>query len=624
MLTAQSIYGPHACDQWDGGEVSLGRRLFRLLPEDVHDNQPLLGAGGRLVLVADVRLDNRDDLEASLNIPTARARQLCDAAILLAAWERWGEAALDRLVGVYAFAIWDRENRAFVLVRDEMSQRPLHYHRAANFFAFASMPKGLHALEQIPRAPDETRTREFLASMPEYGTASFYAGVERVEAGCLVTVTASSLHSRRFWRPERRPIKLASSDDYAAALRDHLDRAVRAQLRGAEGRVGAHLSGGLDSSAVAATAARLLAPVGGQVVAFTAVPREGYAGPAPVWAMADEGPLAASVAAQYPNIEHVPVRTTGRLQTETLDRDHFIYDRPTANVFNNGWWHEINRRACERGLAIVLMGANGNLSLTYNGLDALPELIGQGRIGDWWRLARLVVRAGTMRWRGALFYSLGPWAPGPLWNWLNRIRGGYAVDVPHWSALNPALIPGLNRAGRMRSAGFDHFERPSADPFHWRTANLIYSDRGNYNKGDLGGWGIDLRDPTSDRRLFEFCLNIPTEQFIAGGVPRAFARHALTDRLPGAVLAERRRGRQAADWHEAATAGRRDLAEQVARLEQFEPAARMLDLPRLRKLVDNWPDVGWESDRVSDPYRHALLRGLSVGQFLRRASGSNR
>ncbi len=624
MMTAQSIYGPHACDQWDDGEVSLGRRLFRTLPEDKHDRQPLVGAGGRLALVADLRLDNREDLETSLNIPHAKARQLCDAAILLAAWERWGEAALDRLVGVYAFAIWDRQRGALLLVRDESSERPLHYHRAAGFFAFASMPKGLHALEQIPRAPDQKRAREFLASMPEYGTASFFAGVERVEPGCLVTVTAGGLESTRHWRPRRRPIKFPRQDDYVEALREHLDVAVRAQLRGADGKVGSHLSGGLDSSAVAATAARLLAPTGGRVVAFTSVPREGFAGPALIWKIADEGPLAATVAARYSNIEHVLVRSTGRLQTETFDRDHFLCDRPLTNVINNDWWHEINRSAGERGLRIMLTGANGNLSMTYSGLDALPELMGRGRLGDWWRLARAVVGAGTMRWRGALFYSLGPWMPGPLWNWLNRIRGGYVVDVPHWSALNPALIPGLERARRMRSAGYDHFARPSADPFHWRSTDLSYSDKGNYNKGDLGCWGIDLRDPTSDRRLFEFCLNIPTEQFMAGGIPRALARHMLTDRLPAAVLAETRRGSQAADWYLTATSGRSELAEQVARLEQFAPAARMLDLPRLRKLVDNWPAEGWELDRVAEPYRHALLRGLSVGQFLRRASGSNR
>jgi asparagine synthase (glutamine-hydrolysing) len=624
MLAAQTLYGPHACDQWDGGEISLGRRLFRLLPEDRYDNQPLMGAGGRFVLVADLRLDNRDELEASLDFPADRARRSCDAAILLAAWERWGEDSFDRLVGDYAFAVWDLERAALTLARDSMSQRPLHYHQGGKFFAFASMPKGLHALEQIPRVPDETQVRDFLALMPEHGPRSFFAGVERIEPGHFVTVTASGLQSTRHWRPRRSPIKLAGPVEYAEALRAHLDQSVRAQLRGADGRVGAHLSGGLDSSGVAATAARLLAPTGGRIVGFTSVPRDGFAGASPKWFISDEGPLAATVAARYPNIEHVLVRPTGRLQTESLDRNYFFYDRPLANLCNFDWLHEINRQARDRGLAVLLSGGAGNLSLTYSGLNVLPELIARRRPAAWLREARQIVRAGTMRWRGVLFSSLGPWMPGPLWNRLNRLRGGYVEDIGELTALNPMLFEGLERDRRMRTMGVDPFARPSPDAFSWRIAMLAYGDNGNYNKGDLGGWGIDQRDPTSDRRLVEFCLNIPTEQFISGGVPRSLARRVLADRLPAAILEETRRGYQAADWHQAATAGRSELANQIERLKDCPPAAAALDLPRLRRLVADWPSDGWESDRVIAPYRNALLRGLSVGHFLWRASGRNR
>jgi asparagine synthase (glutamine-hydrolysing) len=148
-------------------------------------------------------------------------------------------------------------------------------------------------------------------------------------------------------------------------------------------------------------------------------------------------------------------------------------------------------------------------------------------------------------------------------------------------------------------------------------------DLGNYNKGVLGGWGIDTRDPTADRRLIEFCLSVPMEQILRGGKLRALARRALSDRLPADVLNEPRRGYQAADWHEGLTKGRNALALEVQRLEECKPAARLLDLRRMRRLVEDWPTAGWESDVVRIPYRLALLRGISVGHFLRKASGSN-
>ena len=171
--------------------VALGRRLMRVLPEDTFDHQPLIGGEGRYVLVADVRLDNRDELTEALRIPEPSARNLCDAAILLAAIERWDESCFDRVIGDYAFALWDGPRRRLLLARDPLGQRPLHYHRGNKFCAFASMPKGLHALPEVPYAPDEERIAEALVLIPETGTRSFFLGIERVEPGHVVVITAS-------------------------------------------------------------------------------------------------------------------------------------------------------------------------------------------------------------------------------------------------------------------------------------------------------------------------------------------------------------------------------------------------------------------------------------------------
>src|SRR5262245_1348561 len=97
MLRSQELYGPHGAAKWSDGAVAIGRQLMRILPEDVFDRQPLLGGDGRYVLVADLRLDNRDELIESLQISPPQARTLCDAAILLAAFERWEESCLERL-----------------------------------------------------------------------------------------------------------------------------------------------------------------------------------------------------------------------------------------------------------------------------------------------------------------------------------------------------------------------------------------------------------------------------------------------------------------------------------------------------------------------------------------------
>jgi asparagine synthase (glutamine-hydrolysing) len=623
MLGAQAIYGPHDNTQWDGGHVALGRRLFRTLPEDIHDSQPLSGGGGRYMLVADLRLDNRDELIAGLQISPERARAMADANILLSAWERWREACLDHLVGDYAFAIWDAAEKRLVLARDPLGMRPLHYHRGRNFFAFASMPKGLHALPEIPRAPDEERVAEFLALLPETGSQSFFKGVERVEAGHIAVVTANGISSRRHWEPKRKTVKLASADEYAQAMLHHLDQAVRAQLRGADGAVAAHLSSGFDSSAVTTSAAIEMAQRGGKVIAFTSVPREGYDGPNPRGRLGDEGPIAAKTAAMHANIEHVLIRNNRKSPFANLDRAFFLYDRPMLNLCNMVWVEAINDAARARKLSVLLTGQMGNMSISYGGETLLPQLLRSGRLLKLCREGIGAVRKRHMRSLAVLNATFGPYTPLALWTWINKAFEDRDTGIQTYSAINPQRLAELDIPARARARALDLSYRPRKDGFDTKLWVMRRVDLGNSIKGTLGGWGIDQRDPTTDRRLIEFCLGIPEEQYLAGGVTKALARRAFAGRVAGEVINERGKGYQAVDWHEGLIAARASAGEEIGRLSDCAPAMAALDQSRLRNLMENLPDSGWEKREVMEQYRLALLRGIATGHFLRKASGSN-
>ena len=621
MLSAQKLYGPHDGAQWSDAAVALGRRLMRVLPEDAFDRQPLVGGEGRYVLVADVRLDNRDELTEALRIPRPQARSLCDAAVLLSAIERWDESCLERIVGEYAFAVWDGARRRLLLARDPLGHRPLHYHRGNKFFAFASMPKGLHSIPEIPYASDEERIVEFLARIPNTGTKSFFAGIERVQPGHVVAVTANGLATRRHWQPSRRQIVLRRPEDYSEALRELLDQAVSCRLRGT-GEVGADLSGGLDSGAVAATAARLLAPSGRRLFAFTVVPREGYDGPAPRNRIIDEGIHAAATAALYPNIEHVLVRNEGRSPLEDLDRQFFLCERPARALYGAGWRHSLNNAIRKRNVRVILTGSCGNMGLSYDGMELLPELLRGGRWLRLWREARGLA-SRRMRWRGVLAKTFGPWCPPALWVLLNKVATGYAMEVGDSLAIHPRLLAELDVPVRAKARNLDLVGRPWKDGFAMRLWALQRIDPGDQFKGDLARWQIDHRDPTADVRLLEFCFAVPTEQFLREGTPRALARRALEDRLPKQVLEEPRRGLQAADWHEDLTAARDRIVDELDRLAACPATAAVLDLPRLRRLTENWPSSGWERDDVSVPYE-TMAGAISAGHFLRRVAGGNR
>jgi asparagine synthase (glutamine-hydrolysing) len=197
------------------------------------------------------------------------------------------------------------------------------------------------------------------------------------------------------------------------------------------------------------------------------------------------------------------------------------------------------------------------------------------------------------------------------------------MDVLHYTAIRAERLAELDLPRLAAERELDLSYRPRIGAVESRVWVIGRADLGSYNKGTLAGWGIDQRDPTADRRLIEYCLSLPMSAFIAHGESRALARRALADRLPQAVIDERRKGYQAVDWHEGMRTGRADIAAELERLSPCAPAARTLDLERLQRLIEQCPDDGWGRHETVAAYRLALYRGVSAGHFLRKATGSN-
>lgn len=619
MLRALTCYGPDHGAHWHDDRVAMGRRLYRLLDEDRFDRQVQVGGGGRFVLVGDMRLGNRDELAQALAIDPDRAGGMCDAALVLAAWERWDLECCDHLLGDWAFALWDRAERRLVLARDALGMRPLYFHRGADFFAFATMAKGMHALADIPYAADQAHMAGFVALTPEVGSRTFFAGIERVPPGHLVVISDGRVVIRPWWRPDLSPMPAPRGQELIEAMREQLDVAVGRCLRGVR-EVAAHLSAGLDSSGVVATAARHLAAKGGKVVAFTATPRPGYDGAVPSGRIGDEGPLAAATAALYPNVEHVPIPTDGRSPLADLDRYFHLFERPMLNLCNGIWINAINDAARARRLSVLLTGQMGNMTLSYAGGEALAETMLAGKWRRWWQIARGSVRTGWRKPKGVVVASLGPFCPPGLWLWLNRVLMGRSLnDIRAYAALAPAQLANL-----ADIANHDVTFRPWANGARMRLWALGRVDSGFYHKGVLAGWGLDQRDPTADRHLVEFCLRLPAEAFIGpDAIHRWLGRQVLADRLPPEVTGCTRKGWQLVDWHEPLTAARDAVAAELDRQAACPDVGAVVDMARLRRLTEDWPTGGWASEKVIASYRLALLRGLSAGHFLRRASGSN-
>lgn len=615
MLAAQAAYGPSARSVERLGKAAFGRAFYALLPEDRHDRQPRVFGASRFLGVADARIDNREELIAALGMCSIEAGSISDGGLLLAAFERWQDEAFPRIFGAFAAAIWDSAAQRLVLARDALGEAPLHYHKGADFIAFASMPSGLHAVPGVKRAPDEEQVATFLLDQVEAGGRSFFEGIERVKTGHVLSATRSRTAARRYWSPTTRPSRLGSFEAYIEAFREAVDQAVAPRLRGSGGSVGAHLSSGIDSSTVSATAARLLGREGGTVTAYTSAPRIGYGGAVPRGRVADESPLAAQTSALYPNMRHVILRPSGGSVLRLLDDAAAYVQQPLGHPCNNLWWNAINDAAAGSGFRIMLTAQLGNLTLSAGGLGELAGRIRSGRWLSWAREARALAAGGTVTPRGIVASSFGPWVPRPIWRWTTaRSLGTSGGFEP-----SDLLAPKWRRyfAGRAMEGFRD--VRPPADPRGVRLMMLRSVDGANKRKAALARWGLAERDPTGDRRLVEFALALPPEMLLRDGVPRPLMRASLSDRLPEPILHSRLRGYQSADWHE--RFGRREAMEVLEQV-QCDAVGRVIDLEALRRMIAAWPSSGWERLSVVNEYRMAVARALSAAHFLCYASSN--
>lgn len=608
MLSAQrDCGGDFAAEAF--GDIAIGRGLLPLLREDRFDRQPARSSNGRYAVVADVRLDNRDELADLLGIDIEDRRVLSDSAMIVTLIERRGVEAVDRLLGDFALACFDRSRDCLHLVRDPLGQRPLFWHRGRGFVAFASMPRGIHALPDVPRASAPEAVARYVGRRPLGVEQSFFTGIRRVPPGQVVTITADSETLSRYWTPQRRELRLPSFAAYVEAFRAELDSAVARRLRGAGRVVATHLSGGWDSSAVTATAARTLGG-GAKLLALTSVPARVVTESQSERQFVDEGPLAAATAKLYPNVDHLLVPQDDESPIAAFDRQRSLFERPVFNPCNHVWLSAIRSAARARGARVLLTGEIGNWTVSAAPASLLADFLRTGRWLSWGREATAMLVQRRARLRGVAAASFGPWLPTLLWKRLERFGSAAPADSR----------PLLSESWRMRLEEEDgvglHSPRPSKDHFADVRTALLQMDFGDYRKGILAGWGLDKRDATADVRLIEFCLSLPLEMLMAGGERRPLARAALADRLPDEVLNERRKGYQGSNWHVGLTRERPAVAALIEQLAADEEARSLIDVAALRGLVAEWPEDGWERPQIVARYRLAMLQALAAGHFV--------
>lgn len=590
MIGAIAHRGPDGVGVWAEGPAGLANAMLRTTPESEQERLPLLD--GDLALVADARIDNRGALIGELGLPPS----VPDSGVILAAYKRWGDRCPERLIGDFAFAVWDKHRRTLLLARDHIGVRPLVWFRSRSVFAFASQERAVLALGEVPRRVDEVAVGDFLVAVLEDTGRTFYEGIHRLPPHHELSVSADggSARSRSYWQLDAsRELRLGSDREYEEAFRETFIEAVRARARSA-GPVATELSGGLDSSAVTCAVRDLRgAKDKDPVPAFSIVFEEPGS---------DERAFVDAVVA------------TGGIRSTKLSADNILalrlhdlvgrQDGPFASltVFMET---ALCARVAEGGSRVLLGGFDGDVVVSH-GLERLPRLLRRGRWGtlgsEVWSLAP---RLGLSRWGTLRSYALAPALPATargLWfavhgrdsrGW----SGGAPIDPRFARRIGLAeRLADLERAAAARSAREEHRNELASGVL---PAALEIRDR-------IGAAaGVEMRHPFFDVRLVELCLSMPEDQKLRNGWTRSIQRRALAGLVPEQILRRPDKGRINDALFVGMLEAERAGLERTSRAG-WAGAGPFLDVPALRS--------SWTSGKAGD--LPGLWQALSLATWI--------
>ena len=616
MRASLEAWGPDGGGQWREGCAGLGQLIANTTPEAHAEGGPAEIEGGRIRIAAAGRLDNRDELCAALAIPPARRASTPDGRLMASAYERWGEKAPHRLHGDWALAAWHSADRRLTLARDKLGATALYYHRSGPTFAFASSLKALFALPHVPQTLDELQLAQHLVPWPADGSLTWYEDVRRLPPAHVLNVGEGHTRAREYWHPKDAPaVRRGSDEAYAEEFAELFTRAVRSRLRTTHA-IASTLSAGLDSTAVTGFAARELHRNDDSLTAFTFTPAHPEVAAAMPDGLVDEWPLASKVAAIHPNVAHEPISAADLTPLTAIRRSHEQHDEPEWGVGNLHSIASLLDQCARRGVGVLLTGQLGNGGVSWAGEEGRAfRLLTSGAPREALRALASRSHGPGGSWPLALRRELA--SPAKQRIAAERLRRRGPLGHPAvGQVIAPAFARRLDLAERIRASASDP-SAPRMNPWEQRMAVLLpgITPVGAFAHQAGAAHRLELRDPTSDIRLLEFCLGAPPEQFVRGAWNRWLIRRGTQGVVPDEVRWNTKRGFQGADL---AYRLRADEAAVTSELERIADSSLVRSYLDLDAIGAAWGEVR------RDPAAPALLpgwqvaRALNVGIFLRR------
>lgn len=500
--------------------IGFGHRRLAVLDLSPLGRQPMGSEDRRVWITYNGEIYNYLEVRHELTALGRRFRSVTDTEVVLQAYEEWGPACLDRLNGMFAFAIWDGHRNRLFCARDRLGMKPFYYRIAGDRLTFASEIKALLEDQSLRRAANPRMVYDFLVlNLQDHTDETFFEDIRQLRPGHFLLAEEGRIHIEEWWDIRRRHPKTPSGEYAGAATFTELFRdAVRIHLR-SDVPVGSCLSGGLDSSSIVCTMRQLLPS--NAVQTFSAY----FDDPS-----CDERPYMRAVASAA-RTESVEIMPDGRRLFAEMPAILWAQEEPFGGTSYLAQW-EIMRAASEQGVKVLLDGQGGDeLLCGYPGYwgSYLGDLIRSG----FWRKACGEATAYS-RQQARLH-------PTVFSNFARAVLPARFVSNVRFSLKRHALWldPDFSTAHRGRDCAGLSYDGKFATALDNHTASYLqthslpallhHEDRSSM------AFSVEARLPFLDSQLVDFLLSAPPELKLNHGRSKAVLRDALAGVLPPAV-----------------------------------------------------------------------------------------
>ena len=603
MMRALEQHGPDGRGYWRGDSVALGHQMMHVAPESLNEQLPFYESESRIAVTSNARLDNRADLLESLELPPLS--EMPDSRLILESYKKWGTACAERLIGEFAFCIWDDRDRSLHCFTDPMGIRPLFYTEVpGKYFAVASEVAPLLRLGDTPLPVNERRLAMLgVSALTVYlePETTCFQGLRRVPPATVLSVTNTTRRAHEYWRPEiTARLDFKSDAECREAFQEVFFAAVRPRLRSAF-PVASMLSGGLDSSGIVGVASRLLAAGNESLMTLSIVPMPSARGQ-----VADETEFIERFR-ETPNLEmrYVSAPEQGPFD----DLEHLVQSASLCSYSYQHFLYTALIRAARKGNArSILDGHGGEYSASCDPRGYLAELLLAAKWKTLIRELRSLDAKDRIKWRPVKSSVLRPLFPYSLLKLLNRHRQyENLIEFP----VRPDFVQDV--LGRDMFRIRDRLFRALEDyPDHRKNmaSDTVYQQRDLRQRSHAGFvdyQNAELSYPYLDRRVLEFALAVDGRFKYQEGRSRRLLRLGLDGLLPRAILERNSKGPFSPDYF---LRFQRDKTRAASDLRVFHDSRKLrhiVDFDKVMPALDESPIYSREKPMRVDYHSQFLI-----------------